>query len=546
MPDDHHTRKYLNMNHYSPLFYGLLTVLTLFLSSCIYIRTDTKYQAAYSPMFQSTIQLSKDDTLESLLDKAAHVIPTSNQYAAFKDHFMAFIHFGPNTFTGREWGSGLENPKVFNPTALDTDQWCRILKDAGMTKVILTVKHHDGFCLWQSRYTKHGVMSAPFENGKGDVFKKLTNSAQKYGLKVGFYLSPADLYQIESPKGLYGNLSKPTIRTIPQKIVGRPFKNKTTFEFRVDDYNAYFLNQLFELLTEYGKIHEVWLDGAHPKRKGGQTYNYMAWKTLIQTLAPEAVIFGRQDMRWCGNEAGRTRNSEWNIIPYREDPQTMAHFPDLTDEDLGSLEKLKNAKYLHYQIAEIDTSIRDGWFYRNDNEQKVRTAEDVFDIYERSVGGNGILLLNIPPNRQGKIAQRDSTVLAAVGERIRNTYSNNLLKNAGAIKNLFDEKETYEVSNRQTIFFETPKPVKINRFVIQEAIRHYGERVEQFTLEGMIKGQWQKIAASTNIGYQRILRFKTISVQKFKVHFNKVRARPIAIKNIMAYYDHPPNITPTP
>ena len=173
------------------------------------------------------------------------------------------------------------------------------------------------------RYTRHGIMSTDFREGKGDILKDLSASCQKYGLKLGVYLSPADLYQIEHPQGLYGNLSPYTERTIPREVPGRPFANKTTFRFMLDDYNEYFMNQLFELLTEYGPIHEVWFDGAHPKRKGGQKYNYPAWKELIHKLAPQAVIFGREDIRWCGNESGKTRDTEWNVIPYRKIPTPL-------------------------------------------------------------------------------------------------------------------------------------------------------------------------------------------------------------------------------
>lgn len=280
------------------------------------------------------------------------------------------------------------------------------MRDAGMKKVILTVKHHDGFVLWQSRYTDHGIMSTGFRQGKGDILKDLSQSCQKYGLKLGIYLSPADLFQIENEKGLYGNLSTYSKRTIPRRVEGRPFQNKKTFEFDVDDYNEYFLNQLFELLTEYGPVHEVWFDGAHPKTKGGQKYNYAAWRTLIHTLAPEAVIFGKEDIRWCGNEAGGTRKTEWNVIPYDADPHNLEGFRDLTEDDLGSRAQLYTAKYLHYQQAETNTSIREGWFYRDDVYQKVRSADDVFDIYERSVGGNSTFLLNIPPNRDGLFFRR--------------------------------------------------------------------------------------------------------------------------------------------
>ena len=278
--------------------------------------------------YQNTIPVEAGDSQEMIIEKAAHVVPTPNQLSALENEFIAFIHFGPNTFTKREWGTGHEDPKVFDLKTLDTDQWCEAMKAAGMKMVILTVKHHDGFVLWQSRYTTHGIMSTGFEGGKGDILKNLSASCQKYGLKLGIYLSPADLFQIESKDGLYGNLSQYTERVIPREVPGRPFANKTTFKFKVDDYNEYFLNQLFELLTEYGPIHEVWFDGAHPKRKGGQTYNYQAWKELIHTLAPEAVIFGREDVRWCGNEAGGTRPTEWNVVAYQANPDTMNHFAD--------------------------------------------------------------------------------------------------------------------------------------------------------------------------------------------------------------------------
>ena len=320
--------------------------------------------------FANTIRINPGDSKETIIEKAAHVVPTANQLDALENEFIAFVHFGPNTFTRREWGTGEEDPKVFDLKELDTDQWCRAMKAAGMKMVILTVKHHDGFVLWQSRYTRHGIMSTGFRDGKGDILKDLSESCRKYGLKLGIYLSPADLYQIENPEGLYGNLSKKTLRTIPREVPGRPFKNKTKFEFVVDDYNEYFLNQLFELLTEYGPVHEVWFDGAHPKRKGGQTYDYAAWKKLIKTLAPKAVIFGREDVRWCGNEAGMTRDTEWNVIPYQVNPDTATHFSDMMDKNLGSREQLYKAKYLHYQQAETNTSIREGWFYRDDDRQR--------------------------------------------------------------------------------------------------------------------------------------------------------------------------------
>ena len=495
---------------------------------------------------RSTYDIDKDDNQDSIRLKAAHVVPTENQYNALKDEFIGFVHFGPNTFTAKEWGSGMEDPTVFDLKELDTDQWCEAMKAAGMTKVIFTAKHHDGFVLWQSRYTTHGLMSTGFRNGKGDVLKDLAASCEKYGLDLGVYLSPADLYQIENPMGLYGNLSKKTKRTIPATVKGRPFENQTTFEFEVDDYNEYFLNQLFELLTEYGPIKEVWFDGAHPKRKGGQTYDYSSWKTLIRKLAPEAVIFGRQDIRWCGNESGQTRRIEWNVIPYQENPNQMNRFEDITGEEVAFLENLYPAKYLHYQPAETNTSIREGWFYRNDHEQGVRSADDVFDMYERAVGGNSIFLLNIPPNTQGFFPDRDVKVLKEVGERIRNTYRKDLLIDAKGPKEVLDNDDQSYILLDQSKSFEISlkAPIKMNRLVIQEAIKSHGERVAAFTLEALLDGEWKEIAHGYNIGYKNILRFPEVYTNKLRITVDEERYIP-TINKVAAYYyeTRPPQLT---
>jgi alpha-L-fucosidase len=487
---------------------------------------------------QNTIAVSPNDNKTAILAKASHIVPTSNQLSALKNEFIAFIHIGPNTFTRMEWGNGKEDPKVFDLKELHTDQWCQSMKSAGMKMVIITVKHHDGFVLWQSRYTKHGIMSTGFENGKGDILKNLSASCKKYGLKLGIYLSPADLYQIENPEGLYGNLSKVTTRTIPREVAGRPFANKTKFKFEVDDYNEYFLNQLFEVLTEYGPVDEVWFDGAHPKTKGGQKYNYTAWKKLIHTVAPKAVIFGKEDIRWCGNEAGGTRETEWNVLPYSENPDTATHFPDMTAKDLGSNDELYKAKYLHYQQAETNTSIREGWFYRDDEKQKVRSADDVFDIYERSVGGNSTFLLNIPPNRNGKFSGEDVSVLTEVGKRINETYGKNLFVGAKGAKQVLDNDISTGLilsGKQKSIEITTLKPITINRIVLQENIADYGERVEKHQLEAWIGNKWKKVAEATNIGYKRILRFPEITASKFRITVLSSRANP-AIATLSAHY----------
>ena len=494
----------------------------------------------------NTIAITPTDSKELIIEKAAHVIPTKNQLDALRNEFIAFIHFGPNTFTRMEWGNGMEDPKIFDLKELDTDQWCKSLKDAGMKMVILTVKHHDGFVLWQSRYTDHGIMSTNFRNGKGDILRDLSKSCQKYGLKLGLYLSPADLYQIENPKGLYGNLSQYTKRTIPREVPGRPFSNKTKFEFEVDDYNEYFLNQLFEILTEYGPIHEVWFDGAHPKTKGGQKYNYEAWKKLIHTLAPRAVIFGQGDVRWCGNEAGVTRKTEWNVLPFNnKDLTEITGLTDWEEDNIGRRDRLYNGHFLHYQQAEVDTSIREGWFYRDDVYQKVRSADDVFDIYERSVGGNSTFILNVPPNRDGKFSDQDVKVLSETGKRIKETYSKDLLQGAKGPKQVLDHNDvTYSLLNNNQLIIETPTPVIFNRIMLQEAVSTHGERVESHAVDAWIDGEWKEIATATNIGYKRILRFSEVTTRKIRLRVLQYRGS-VAISSIAAYYYkmRPPQLT---
>lgn len=486
----------------------------------------------------NTVKIDGDDA-NTIIEKAANVVPTANQLAALDREFIAFIHFGPNTFTGKEWGSGFESSETFALETLDTDQWCEAIKDAGMKMVIFTAKHHDGYIMWQSRYTDHGIMSSKFRDGKGDVLKDLSESCRKYGLELGIYLSPADLYQIESPDGLYGNLSRPSLRTIPREVEGRPFSNKTKFKFNVDDYNEYYLNQLFELLTEYGPISEIWLDGAHPKTKGGQTYNYNAWRELIRALAPKANIFGREDLRWCGNEGGHTRDSEWNVVPYMANPDTLTWYSDMMADPLGGREQLCEGKYLHYQPAETDVSIRDGWFWRDNTHQQTRTADNVFDIYERSVGGNAILLLNLPPDNQGRFPEKDLKTLEETGRRIRETYGIDLLEGAKCPKALLDNDiDTYiKVKDGEGFVVTLPEKRWINRIVLQEAIATVGERTERFAVDARIDGEWKEIATSTNIGHKRILRVNDMETDALRFRLLQSRAM-VAISKISAHYSH--------
>ncbi len=517
------------------------------------------------PSGNGIVNVDLTDSVKAIMQKAVQCKPHPRQLAYQESEFNAFIHFGVNTFTGREWGTGFENPEIFIPEKLDTDQWCEAIKAAGMKMVVFTAKHHDGFCLWQTRYTDHSVASSKWMDGKGDVLMELVKSLKKYDLKLGVYLSPADLYQIENPDGLYGNLSEYSERTIPRPVEGRPFKDKRSFSYRVDDYNEYFMNQLFELLTEYGPVHEVWFDGAHPKRKGGQTYTYNQWYDLIRKLAPEAVIFGKgPDVRWCGNEAGRTRPEEWSVVPIGGTSENW-DWPDMTKNDLGSLDKLQPAiekgQFLHWYPAETNTSIRKEWFWRDEN-QKVKSVEEILDVWYRSVGGNATFLLNIPPNTDGLFSERDVEVLENVGEIISNTYSQNLTSDATAIaisekdqdhraENVLDNDkntcwmpEDWQIQSDLTI--ELPEKRQFNRIVLQEDILNYSQRVAAFEIDILVEGDWKTIYAGTTIGYKRICRTQTVMADQIRLRILDSRISP-TISNVELYYEDvrvsPPQIT---
>ena len=464
--------------------------------------------------------------------------------------FTCFIHFGVNTFNGVEWGSGKEDPAVFNPTAFDADQWARTARAAGMKMILLTAKHHDGFCLWPTRYTPHSVASSPWMNGRGDVVGAVAAACRKAGLKLGIYLSPADLYQIEHQDGLYGNGSKYSTRTIPRPVAGRPFEDGRTFEYSVDDYNEYFMNQLFELLTEYGPVHEVWFDGAHPKRKGDQQYTHDQWYELIRTLAPDAVIAIKgPDVRWCGNEAGRTRPAEWSVIPIGGTPENW-HWPDMTAQDLGSLERiaaiLGQGGHLHWYPSEVNTSLRHGWFWHGE-EQHVRGVDEILDIWYRAVGGNGLFLLNVPPNDKGLFSERDVGVLHELGAIVRHTFAQNLAAAGSAAAsataapdgtgrnfdgaNILDNDPATcwkpdDWTEAADIVVTLDEPVRFNRVVLQEQIKDFGQRIARFAIDASIDGEWRELSAGTTVGYKRICRFDAVESDRVRIRIVDARLCP--------------------
>lgn len=320
--------------------------------------------------------------------------PSAQQLRWHEMQYYMFIHFGVNSFTNLEWGEGAENPKIFNPTNLDSRQWARIAKKAGMKAIILTVKHHDGFCLWPSAYTEHDVANSSWKNGKGDVLKELSEACKEYGIKLGFYISPWD-------------------RNNP--IYGK------------DDlaYNTYFNNQLKEILTQYGPIFEVWFDGANGDRENPEKYQVYDWKGFgetIRSLQPEAVIFGAgyADLRWVGNERGVASETNWCTFDSKQrNPSEDAPIPLL---QAG----IKNGDL--WWPAETDVSIRPGWFYHPEEDTKVKSVDQLEKIYFESVGRNTNLLLNIPIDREGLVNAADSIALMQLRARLDATFIDNKLE----------------------------------------------------------------------------------------------------------------------
>ncbi|MEV6406558.1 alpha-L-fucosidase [Streptomyces bobili] len=435
---------------------------------------------------------------------ASMVRPSARQLAWQQRDLSAFIHFGINTFTDLEWGTGTEDPTLFNPAALDASQWVEHLAAAGFKAVILTAKHHDGFCLWPTRYTRHSVASSPWRSGSGDVVGELVAAARQHGLAVGLYLSPADLHQIHIDRR-YGNGSAPAWCTIPTLVedddrAGRVAGGELpSFDVIADDYNRFYLNQLYEVLTDYGPIDEIWLDGANPDSSHPQTYDRAAWYQLIRALAPDAVIFGGPDARWVGNEVGIARTTEWSVVPFTGDPEGTGELAlDHQAVDLGSVESLRRGVRCHWYPAESDVSIRPGWFYHASQDNSVKSSQQLLELYEHSVGRNTVFLLNVPPNRDGLLAAPDVDSIRGFGERLARVYGDDLASRAHS---------WHQRDSSTTLGFSADQ--SFNLVVLREDIAN-GQQVEQFDVYADINGTLTTIASGTTIGHCRILRLPSI------------------------------------
>ena len=456
--------------------------------------------------------------------------PSENQMNWQEMEYYAFIHFSLNTYTDQSWGFGDEDINLFNPEELDARQWARICKEAGMKGIIITAKHHSGFCLWPSEYTDYSVKNAPWKDGKGDVLQELADACKEYGLKLGIYVSPWD-------------------RNHPD--YGKP------------EYITYFRNQIREVLTNYGDIFEIWFDGAN----GGSGYygganetrkidrkTYYDWQptyNMIRELQPNIVIWNdngdRADLRWVGTEDGYVGETNWSLLD---------SLGEVTNEMLRHGKEDGNA----WVPGEVNTSIRPEWFYHPSEDKKVKTLPKLMDIYHHSIGRNATFLLNFPIMPNGLIHESDENAALELAKAIQEEFANNLVAKAkikathvrggdedyGARNAVDKDMETYWATDdnvkKASLTIEFDEPTALNRFLVQEYIR-LGQRVKSFTLEAFMDGEWKLIADQTTIGYKRILRFPTVTTKQIRFTINDAKACPL-ISNIGLY--HAPQILTPP
>lgn len=451
-------------------------------------------------------------------------VPSDAQLRWHEMEMNAFIHFTINTFTDKEWGYGDESPALFNPTNADVDGMIATLKDAGFKGVILTTKHHDGFCLWPSKYTDHTIAKSPYKNGKGDLVREVSDACKKHGLKFGIYMSPWD-------------------------------RNRS--DYGTPAYVEYYRNQLKELFSSYGPVFEMWFDGAN----GGDGYyggakekraingaSYYDWPTtlnLVREYEPEVIFFSDAGpgVRWVGNERGIAGETNWNSIT----PDTLF----AGKAGIESLLSTGSENGTHWTPAEVDVSIRPGWFYHSREDSLVKSPEKLFDIYLTSVGRGSTLLLNVPPDRTGRFHSEDVASLKQWRQLIDAAFENNLATEAEvsadtyrgesddfAAKNVTDgDKDTYWATDdgimSGAIEFRLKEKRLLSFVVLQEYIR-LGQRVKKFQVEAWRDGVWQVIASGTTIGYKRIMKVEPIETDRVRVVITDSKASPI-ISNIGLY-----------
>ena len=419
---------------------------------------------------------------EKFITEAGNVRPTERQIRWFDMEFYGFVHFSPNTFTGLEWGTGKEDPSIFDPKHLDCDQWAEALKASGMKGAILTAKHHDGFCLWPTKYTDHNVMNSPF---KRDIVKEFSEACSRAGLKFGFYLSPWDRHS-----EYYGT----------------------------DKYNEYYKAQLTELLTGYGDVFHIWFDNACGEGENGkkQEYDWQGIIELVRKYQPDATTFNDKgaDVRWCGNETATSRFAEWAVVPeelcslgnVQTGPGPMkGDLSEMTssDSDIGALHNIIYSKGLVFAGSEVDVSIRKGWFW-HENEDPC-SLDRLWEIYLKSVGTNACLNLNVPPNKDGLLDIRDVRRLKEFGDLLKNNFEHDHADG-------HDVKETKRISESQSVFeVELDEVCEVKFIDLAEDIK-VGQRIENFYIEFFDKDTNKLVDyfrySGTTIGHKKIVDVK--------------------------------------
>lgn len=442
--------------------------------------------------------------------------PNSRQLEWQTRERIAFMHFGVNTFTDREWGTGNEDPNVFQPgSEYDPEQWVRVLKENGFELIILTAKHHDGFCLWPSAYTDHDVASSSWKNGQGDVLKDLSDACAKYNMKLGLYLSPWDRHDPSYGQG--------------------------------EAYNTFFKNQLREILTNYGTISEMWFDGAKDSNVN-QDYDTDSWYTLIHELQPECVLWGdNAEVRWTGNERGIGGDPCWSRC---YNPKTAAD-EGLTQDEINKLWQNGHPSGNIWYPAEADVSIRPGWFYHASQDNHIKQLDTLVDIYKKSVGRNNVLLLNVPPDRRGLIHENDVARLEEFNNWVEESFSNNLnakgyvsVSNVRENDNTFsgqqlvdDNFDTYWATDDNVttgeVIVDYGKVITLNTFLIQEYIT-LGQRVDSFAIDIWKDDNWLQVADKSTIGYKRIISVPNMITNKIRLRIKSAQASPV-ISEFAAY-----------
>ncbi len=417
-------------------------------------------------------------------DARERPVPSPSQLAWQRDELALFVHFGVNTFTDREWGDGTEDPSIFDPARLDARQWARVARETGFKAMILTAKHHDGFCLWPTATTRHSVAASPWRDGAGDVVREFVDACREEGLRPGLYCSPWDR---NAPA--YGDSPR---------------------------YNDLYAAQLEELLTRYGQIHEVWFDGANGEGPNGrrQEYDWPRFWGLVRRLQPEAVIFSDAgpDVRWIGNETGSAGATNWSTV----DPDVVP-FPGATGDDVLSMLRHGDPEGGVWRPGETDVSIRPGWFYHASEDGDVRTVENLVELYFTSVGRNSKLLLNVPPTPEGLLHDTDVTRLRRLHERLRALFGTDLAREREVRRRRIAERlAVQELDLGRTVdagLLELREDITRG-----QSIRRYAVAATAADPETEETGGWRPIAAGTTIGYRKLDRFDPVPIRRLRLH----------------------------